>query len=365
MKFCDKLYVGFQRDRYNNADTPRVLGFAVPHGITKAEQSRMATVDHWANKKEDCRIIENKPTRGFKMLEVVSRYSTSNKLFRVLDPRGFELEISADNLLDLAMATTIVRGEIVEECIWAQHNGVYLMPTSSEQYKFWTGAKTKPKEKIEAGKYYVSVGNLLSVFRFEGIYHHTYMSYKHHATSAERKSGVLSGYSRTHDEMHVTSYDTNVVINMNSGNKPSYIYTEFILNDDGNLERKQIHARKSHFKGLNAYDDSNLPKSIIEYVPNLTQWTTTDGYWNYGDNLDRLIMSGNGFGFDGFFKTKDEAKDFDYSEIIKKISAKNEGYRNRVDTSVVEGRTGYYYGSYYTTIISPHVVQKFNIDDQR
>lgn len=368
MKFCDKLYVGFQRDRYSTADTPRVLGFAVPHGTTKAEIKRMETVDRWANKKEDCRIIENKPTRGFKMLEVVSRYSTSNKLFRVLDPRGFELEISADNLLDLAMATTIVRGEIVEECVWAQHNGVYLIPTSSEQYKFWSGAKTKPKEKIEVGKYYVSVGNLLSVFRFEGIHHHTYMTYKHHATSAERKSGTSTGsYYRNRDEMHVTSYETKITINMNSGNKPSYIYTEFVLDQDGNLERKSIHARKSHFKDLDAYDASNLPKSVTEYVPNLTQWTITDGYWNSeGKGLDRLIMSGNGSGFDGFFKTKEDARDFDYTEVIKKINAYNVRYRNYMDMSAVEGRvTGYYSRNYYSTVVSPHAVQKFNIDDQR
>ena len=38
MKFCDKLYVGFQRERYSSADVPRVLGFAVPYGTTKAEQ---------------------------------------------------------------------------------------------------------------------------------------------------------------------------------------------------------------------------------------------------------------------------------------------------------------------------------------
>lgn len=36
MKFCDKLYVGFQRERYSTADVPRVLGFAVPYGTTKA-----------------------------------------------------------------------------------------------------------------------------------------------------------------------------------------------------------------------------------------------------------------------------------------------------------------------------------------
>lgn len=371
MKFCDKLYVGFQRERYMNADTPRVLGFAVPYGTTKAEQKRMDTVDRWSNKKEDCRTIENKPTRGFKLLEVVSRYSTSNKLFRVLDPRGFELEISADNLLDLAMASTIVKGEIIEECVWAQHNGVYLMPTSSEQYQFWANSKDKPKSKIEVGKYYANVGNLLSVFRFEGIYHHTYMSYKHVATDGKFQTGALRNrpyYGRERDEIVVKAYTTNVNIKMNSGNKPSYVYTEFTLDEDGNLERKSIHARKSHFKDLKEYDQV-LPKEVTDFVPDLTQWADRESRYGYGSSekdYDNLVMNSSG-GFDAFFKTKEEAKLFAYSPYIQKLKGGSSGYRSYVDVSII--KRGHTYGSYnshyHNTIVPDNAVQTFNIVDER
>ena len=364
MKFCDKLYVGFQRERYNQDDTPRVLGFAVPYGTTKAEQKRMETVDGWSNKKEDSRVIDNKPTRGFKLLEVVSRYSTSNKLFRVLDPRGFELEISSDNLLELAMVSTIVKGEIVEECVWAQHNGVYLMPTSSEQYKFWANGKGKPNNKIEAGKYYVNVGNLLSVFRFEGIYHHTYATYKYVATSHDHKFGVSRGapyYSRERDQVIVTSYDTNVNIKLNSGNKPSYIYTEFVLDDDGNLIRKSIHARKSHFKDLKEYDQ-DVNAEIAGFIPNLAQWSDKADYWYNGDKkYDQLIIHSTS-GFDAFFKTKEEAKNFDYSPYIAELQPGRSGYRSSVDTSHIKPNSYYIY---YETVVSDNAVQKFNIVDER
>jgi hypothetical protein len=365
MKFCDKLYVGFQRERYSSADVPRVLGFAVPYGTTKAEQKRIDTVNRWANNKEDSRIIENKPTRGFKLLEVVSRYSTSNKLFRVLDPRGFELEISSDNLLDLAMASTIVRGEIIEECVWAQHNGVYLIPTSSELYQFWSKGKDKPNTKIEAGKYYVSVGNLLSVFRFEGIYHHTYMEYKHSATSHDYKTGESRGtpyYGRERDQLIVTAYNTKVNIKTNSGNKPSYIYTEFVLDDDGNLTRKSIHARKSHFKDLKEYDQE-LSNEITGFVPDLIQWADRENYYyNTDKKYDQLTINSSS-GFDAFFKTKEEAKSFDYSDIIANLKPGNAGYRSSVDTShITDSRRSY---NYAETRVHDNATQTFNIVDER
>lgn len=360
MKFCDKLYVGFQRERYQSSDTPRVLGFAVPYGTTKAEQNRIENVDRWSGNKEDCRIIDNTPTRGFKLLEVVSRYRTNNKLFRVLDPRGFELEISADNLLDLAMASTIVKGEIVEECVWAQHHGAYLMPTSSDEYQFWKGSKSKPKTKIEDGKYYVNVGNLLSVFRFEGIYHHTYVDYKHVATDHKVEYGEHRGMPQLgkREMITVTSYKTNVNVKMNSGNKPSYIYTEFVLDDDGNLLRKSIHARKSHFKNLKEYDQE-LPNEVLEFKPDLMQWIDHDGYyWSNREKYDNLIMN-SARGFDGFFKTKEEARNFDYSEIIANLKP------DRVDISHLGLRSRYSYYAYADSRTHENATQTFNIVDER
>lgn len=227
MNFSEKLYVGFQRDRYAHAEEPRLLGFAVPYGTTKAEQKRIATVDQWSNNKAEARILDNVPTRGFKLLQVVSRYSTSNKLFRVLDPRGFELEISADNILSLALASTIVRGEIIEECVWAQHNGVYLIPTSDERYRFWKGIAKGAKTKIEVGKYYVNPSNLLSIFRFEGIFHHTSIECKHVATegTVERIDNGRNDYwSQRQHIVNITAYQSNVKLSINPKTNPMRNY---------------------------------------------------------------------------------------------------------------------------------------------
>ena len=161
MKFYEQMYVGFKRSRYMNSEEPRVLGFAVPANNKK----RRETVDGWSDKDVAPRTIDNVPTRGFKLVDVVSRYSTSNKFFRVLDPRGFELEIPTDNLLDLCLNSTIVNGEFIDEYVWATDTKNYLIPASDPQYILWKSTVGKPATKVESGEYYVSPKNLSSVFR--------------------------------------------------------------------------------------------------------------------------------------------------------------------------------------------------------
>lgn len=64
-------------------------------------------------------IWDNIPIRGFRIVKSVSRYSTSNKLWRVLDPRGVEFEITTGVLEQLIEDATILKGgEIDAECVW-------------------------------------------------------------------------------------------------------------------------------------------------------------------------------------------------------------------------------------------------------
>lgn len=86
IKFHDKYYVGFQKSRYSNAETFRMLGFATPNTGDYAFKKRKATVDGWAEKDLSPMDLDNKPTHGFKIVDTVSRYSTSNKMFRIEDP---------------------------------------------------------------------------------------------------------------------------------------------------------------------------------------------------------------------------------------------------------------------------------------
>jgi len=63
-------------------------------------------------------IFDNELIEGFKITDFATRYSTSNKLIRIADPRGFELEISVANLLEVIENITIVNGVLVGKFKW-------------------------------------------------------------------------------------------------------------------------------------------------------------------------------------------------------------------------------------------------------
>ena len=88
------------------------------------------------NKDKSGTIIDNTPTKNIYVGCSVSRWSTSNKLFRVTDPRGFTIEIPTDNLATLLHHTTVVKGVIQEGCVWGKDgNNHILLPVNSEPYR--------------------------------------------------------------------------------------------------------------------------------------------------------------------------------------------------------------------------------------
>lgn len=74
-----------------------------------------ATPYHKSYEKLESIFIDNNPKTGFKLVTNVSRYSTSNVVWRIMHPEGFEFEITSDNLCDLLDTNTIIEGEFQEE----------------------------------------------------------------------------------------------------------------------------------------------------------------------------------------------------------------------------------------------------------
>ena len=63
------------------------------------------------------RIIDNVVLEGFRIQHMVARHR-GNKLWRILDPRGFELEIGSGCFEDLVMTGAVDKGLIIGPCIW-------------------------------------------------------------------------------------------------------------------------------------------------------------------------------------------------------------------------------------------------------
>lgn len=166
IKIPEKLYVVSKKDEY---DTPP-LGFLHAYEPTKASfKNKKLTQDKWAylpyphmtvgfrieetptgwvsiidrnfwvdNRAREVRtevvpilhppqIWDNTPLHGFKVLRSVARWTTSNKLWRIEDPRGIQFEISTECFEDILMMTNVEKGVIVGKCQWQENKKLLLV----------------------------------------------------------------------------------------------------------------------------------------------------------------------------------------------------------------------------------------------
>lgn len=146
LSIVPEWYVGFN-SRYGES-TP--LAFFTPNGSDSKADKRKATVDKWRDLKIPARVIKSTPLIGYKIDSVAERYGSFGggmDKWRITDPRGFQLEITSDNLLYLMSQANINGLEIDETCIWVRKgtNSLALIPTSSKIYTDLLSSTAKDK----------------------------------------------------------------------------------------------------------------------------------------------------------------------------------------------------------------------------
>lgn len=248
LKFFDEYYVGFQNERYNKSDEQgRILGFATHVTNDKAFEKRKETVDHWSDKKIEKLKMKNEPMNGFKIVDAVNRSYNDNKMFRVEDPRGFELEIDVYNLFRIIEEHTIVKGTIVEEMVWARKGQTnYLISKNSPEYQQHKNGSFTNDHIV--GKFYLNkVGNV--AYRFEGKFHHDLITF-----TKDRKDLNRTNYHWYNKEPYDASkVSTAVSIEVDNRHKEKmFVYTEFQLKN-GEIDTDQLpqlHLKKSKLKDL-------------------------------------------------------------------------------------------------------------------
>ena len=169
-----------------NTKTECPLAFITPSGTDKAAEKRIETVRNWThgwgggwgdktNKTAHFETIKNVPLTGFKIAEEIRRWSTSNVVWRINDPRGFQLEISSGNMAYLMSESVIDHGEIKSELQWVRNGAQnFLLPTDSEEYQKYIKITKAIKNKvtikdIEVGDIFTDING--STGMFLGGYH--------------------------------------------------------------------------------------------------------------------------------------------------------------------------------------------------
>jgi hypothetical protein len=163
----DKLYATIQHRKEGN-ELPTRIGFISPFENNAAFRKRKESQDTWAYGrgtdfiiKDDegvyhgpdgtvdvaeyfmtnsfPRIVKNEPATGFEIARSVRRSGwrgAGNVLWRIQDPRGFEIEITSENFASIIDCTSVINGVIQEECVWGRDGSSnVLLPTNSEPYK--------------------------------------------------------------------------------------------------------------------------------------------------------------------------------------------------------------------------------------
>jgi hypothetical protein len=172
MKVFSQLYVGM-----HTVLTGIPLGFATPYEENAAGRKRQETVNKWLGEysydylnsvrvknKVNTKIIENTPAPGFKITDDVKRvyWGGGNVVWRVEDPRGFELEIQSNNLMAMIQSCGIEEGGLIPgNCVWGRSGGDnILLHETSDEYKDAVKAAETLKAPKQVGKASRQIGAL-------------------------------------------------------------------------------------------------------------------------------------------------------------------------------------------------------------
>lgn len=177
IKIPDKYYVGVRAKAAKDKEIP--LGFATPNTGDAAFQKRKKTVDAWVGGGKGARheTFDNVLVEGFRISQSVRRYGWNggNVVWRIEDPRGFELEITSSNFASIVDCTTLDKGVIAGKCVWGRDGSTnILLPEASEPYqeavKFTDLSKKAVSVKeLEVGQYVRLKDDKIAVYA--GAYH--------------------------------------------------------------------------------------------------------------------------------------------------------------------------------------------------
>ena len=182
------------------------------------------------NKDKSGNIIDNTPTKNIYVGCSVSRWSTSNKLFRVTDPRGFTIEIPTDNLATLLHHTTVVKGVVQEECVWGK-DGIshILLPINSEPYRLSREQQNVLDNKLISVKD-IKVGDWVKFFGDDTEYYFfgrvkltwklrgRRSMYYYNWSSREQREEELTGWHEIEDKQY-----TNIFLRAYRGKEEKYV----------------------------------------------------------------------------------------------------------------------------------------------
>lgn len=132
-----KIRIGFQERDDTFTGKLAYIIYYDERGKIRKEKSW----ESWRDKDIEPQEFENNPIEGFTLNKDIKRYhggwfSSHRTMIRVHDPRGFEFEVTTENLIGILMHTDCLRRGLIGEFVYAWIGAeLVLLPVTSEEYK--------------------------------------------------------------------------------------------------------------------------------------------------------------------------------------------------------------------------------------
>lgn len=293
----EKLKVGFQ----NRDDTyTKKLAYVTCYD-EKNKLRQELSWNGWRDTKIEPEEFTNTPIEGFVLNKKVgdynSRWGGRRAYVRIYDPRGFEFEISVDNLIFILEKNSSIVGKGLEGSYvysWDKNN-IVLLPTNSDEYiesKKHSNAIHKnirvTAKTIKVGNVYKTrcgdnllyLGNHKIYYRlyFNELYGHEFpeklkRKYVTHHVFADMKKYGDYIYFKLNKGIPRNIFDHNMTLDQSEYNE---YYSEFVKRYASDLS--DIDLTQTKKVEIDIYDVIDKLTSIFKYyrdiVPNINNFVT-------------------------------------------------------------------------------------------
>ncbi len=132
LNIAKQIYSGWNTTGFKH-DLPEAE--VIPFGTSSNEKKRLETI---TKRYPVLKEHDNIPLPGFTLYKTERKnYGSADPTWLVIDPRGYLVRITNDNLEDILHVTGITEGLIQQKCVWAREDSqtkMVLVPTSSPLY---------------------------------------------------------------------------------------------------------------------------------------------------------------------------------------------------------------------------------------
>ena len=212
----EKIHVGFNS---RSSTYTKKLAYII-YTDEKGKKRKEVSWENWRDKNIPVEDYDNVPTEGFVLNKKVGGYKSywnfRNAYVRVYDPRGFEFEITVENLLFILENTSSIIGKGLEGKFVYSWDGqdLVLLPTNSQNYiesteytKQLATAKKIGAKDMELGKVYTDKQLRRYVFlgRKQGY------SFNYDTGEYKLSKGKHFWFLRLYDKANITEKDIELL----------------------------------------------------------------------------------------------------------------------------------------------------------